>query len=176
MCNQGETLPQHQPKSYDVSEQGNMNPTTEPQPKMDAVLINMGDEQSKKHFENNIFCQCQAEQCVKRRKYWSGCVDFCSQVIGLIILALIVYLVISFYDVSFMIIAALSSTVVLGFIAIHHEILRDIQKQIIKSNEKLDQTDATATEAEGKRFWEDDLDKKVIFRKIKSNFHNYFKF
>ena len=163
MCNQGETLqPQLQPKMYDVQEPSSVKLSIDPQPKLDAVLINMDDETQKKHVENSMFCQCQGEKCVKRRKSWSGYVTYGLQFISAIIFGITIALVIRFYEVSFMIIAAVCSVVILGFIFTHHEILRDIQKQINKKNEKLNGDGLRADEENSKGFWDTEMDEKVL--------------
>ena len=162
MCNQGETLQsQLQPKMYDVKEPTSVRPSIEPQPKLDAVLINMDDENQKKHVENSMFCQCQGEKCVKRRKSWSGYVTYGLQFISAIIFGITIALVIRFYEVSFMIIAAVCSIVILGFIFTHHKILRDIQKQIHKKTEKSNADDLREDDEKSKGFWDTDMDKKV---------------
>jgi len=158
MCNQGETLqPQLQPKMYDVKKSTSGSPSIEPQPKLDAVL---DDEIPKKHVENSMFCQCQGEKCVKRRKSLSVHITYGLQFISAIIFGITIALVIRFYEVSFMIIAAVCSIVILGFIFTHHEILRDIQKQIHKKTEKSNSDDLREDDEKSEGFWDTDMDKK----------------
>ena len=99
---------------------------------------------------------------VKRRKSWSGYVTYGLQFISAIIFGITIALVIRFYEVSFMIIAAVCSIVILGFIFTHHEILRDIQKQIHKKTEKSNSDDLREDDEKSKGFWDTDMDKKVL--------------
>ena len=162
MCNLEEASAQHQPKIND-NDDTNMNPTIEPQPKMDAVLINMDGDKQNKHVENSMFCQCKKEQCVKRCKIWSAYYSFAEAFFCFIFFGIGIFVVVWFHQFSFAIIAAVSSSTILGWIVVNRETLREIQRQICTKGKTLDQIDEKAKNEEIKSFWDTDLDKKVIF-------------
>ena len=163
MCNLEEAYPQHQPTVNDEHDEMNMNPTIEPQPKMDAVLINMDGDKQNKHVENSMFCQCKKEQCVKRRKIRPAYYSFAETIFCFIFFCIGIFVIVWFHQFSFVIIAAVSSSATLGWIAINRETLRDIQRQICTKVKALDQIDEKAKDEEIKGFWDANLDKKVIF-------------